>query len=101
MKSTARTTGIEGRIVNLSSIAHLHTYENGIKFDGINDEKRYAIFKELLFLSDLVYDFIEIHSYDSVFLLHFLRSVTRTRGRTANPNLQTYYMPKSSRGVCR
>lgn len=42
MKSTARTTGIEGRIVNLSSIAHLHTYENGIKFDGINDEKSYS-----------------------------------------------------------
>ena len=40
MKDTARATGVEGRIVNLSSIAHIHTYEEGIKFDTINDEKR-------------------------------------------------------------
>lgn len=38
MKRTARETGIEGRIVNLSSIAHLHTYEEGIRFDKINDQ---------------------------------------------------------------
>ena len=42
MKETSRTTGIEGRIVNLSSIAHLHTYEEGIRFDKINDQSRYA-----------------------------------------------------------
>lgn len=42
MKATARVSGIEGRIVNLSSIAHLHTYREGIRFDGINDELRYA-----------------------------------------------------------
>ncbi|KAJ7972528.1 Short-chain dehydrogenase TIC 32, chloroplastic [Quillaja saponaria] len=42
MKNTARATGIEGRIVNLSSIAHLHTYEDGIQFDKINDEIGYS-----------------------------------------------------------
>lgn len=42
MKDTARTTGIEGRIVNLSSIAHLHTCEDGIQFDKINDKDRYS-----------------------------------------------------------
>ncbi|KAG0460841.1 hypothetical protein HPP92_020778 [Vanilla planifolia] len=41
MKNTANETGIEGRIVNLSSIAHLHTYGEGILFDGINDQTRY------------------------------------------------------------
>ncbi|KAF8396753.1 hypothetical protein HHK36_018383 [Tetracentron sinense] len=42
MKNTARVTGIGGRIVNLSSIAHLHTYEEGIRFDNINDEIGYS-----------------------------------------------------------
>ncbi|KAF4374209.1 hypothetical protein F8388_022975 [Cannabis sativa] len=42
MKDTARTTGVEGRIVNLSSIAHLHTYEGGIRFQKINDERSYS-----------------------------------------------------------
>ncbi|XP_041026316.1 short-chain dehydrogenase TIC 32 B, chloroplastic-like isoform X2 [Juglans microcarpa x Juglans regia] len=42
MKNTARTTGIEGRIVNLSSIAHHHTYEHGIRFDNINDSVGYS-----------------------------------------------------------
>jgi len=41
MKATAKSTGIEGRIVNLSSVAHAHTYPKGIEFDRINDEKRY------------------------------------------------------------
>lgn len=41
IKSTAKETGTEGRIVNLSSIAHLHTYAEGIQFDGINDQSRY------------------------------------------------------------
>ncbi|RLN22793.1 short-chain dehydrogenase TIC 32, chloroplastic-like [Panicum miliaceum] len=41
MKATAKSTGIEGRIVILSSVAHTHTYPKGIDFDRINDEKRY------------------------------------------------------------
>lgn len=41
MKSTAKETGIEGRIVNLSSIAHLYTYKGGIWFDKINDKEIY------------------------------------------------------------
>uniref|UniRef100_A0A1J3E498 Short-chain dehydrogenase TIC 32, chloroplastic n=1 Tax=Noccaea caerulescens TaxID=107243 RepID=A0A1J3E498_NOCCA len=42
MKSTTRESGIEGRIVNLSSIAHTYTYPKGIKFDGINDPEGYS-----------------------------------------------------------
>ncbi|CAL1399134.1 unnamed protein product [Linum trigynum] len=42
MKETARATGVEGRIVNLSSIAHIHTYRHAILFDDINDKKRYS-----------------------------------------------------------
>ncbi|XAR50947.1 Very-long-chain 3-oxoacyl-CoA reductase [Bertholletia excelsa] len=42
MKKTAQATGIEGRIVNLSSIAHLHTYEGGILFEKINDQESYS-----------------------------------------------------------
>ncbi|KAJ7977097.1 Short-chain dehydrogenase TIC 32, chloroplastic [Quillaja saponaria] len=42
MKNTVRATGIEGRIVNLSSIAHLHTYNGGIQFDKINDQIGYS-----------------------------------------------------------
>lgn len=42
MKQTAKTTGIEGRIINLSSIAHVYTYEEGIRFDNINDEDGYS-----------------------------------------------------------
>ncbi|GFP98363.1 short-chain dehydrogenase tic 32 chloroplastic [Phtheirospermum japonicum] len=41
MKETASSTGIEGRIVNLSSIAHNYTYKGGIRFEKINDRKRY------------------------------------------------------------
>uniref|UniRef100_A0A453DZX1 Short-chain dehydrogenase TIC 32, chloroplastic n=1 Tax=Aegilops tauschii subsp. strangulata TaxID=200361 RepID=A0A453DZX1_AEGTS len=41
MKTTAKSTGIEGRIVNLSSVAHLHTYPKGILFDQLNDKKIY------------------------------------------------------------
>lgn len=40
MKKTARSSGIEGRIVNLTSVAHLHTYGGGIDFNKINDEDR-------------------------------------------------------------
>ncbi|KAI5682302.1 hypothetical protein M9H77_03530 [Catharanthus roseus] len=42
MKETAKSTGIEGRIVNLSSVAHLHTYNGGIQFEKINDENSYS-----------------------------------------------------------
>ncbi|RLM93796.1 short-chain dehydrogenase TIC 32, chloroplastic-like [Panicum miliaceum] len=42
MKATAESTGIEGRIVNLSSYAHHVTYPKGIEFDKINDEKKYS-----------------------------------------------------------
>ena len=41
MKETAKATGIEGRIVNLSSIAHHHTYRGGIRFEKINNINRY------------------------------------------------------------
>ncbi|KAG6518628.1 short-chain dehydrogenase TIC 32 B, chloroplastic-like [Zingiber officinale] len=41
MKSTAEETGIEGRIVILSSAAHLVTYREGIRFDKINDKNTY------------------------------------------------------------
>ena len=43
MKETAASTGIEGRIVNLSSIAHQYTYQQGIRFDKINDKDRYNL----------------------------------------------------------
>ncbi|KZV14239.1 retinol dehydrogenase 12-like [Dorcoceras hygrometricum] len=40
MKQTAKTNG-EGRIINLSSVAHvLYSYKKGIRFDKINDIKR-------------------------------------------------------------
>ncbi|XP_078148054.1 short-chain dehydrogenase TIC 32 B, chloroplastic-like isoform X2 [Carex rostrata] len=42
MKSTAKSTGIEGRIVNLSSIAHHHTYKKGICFEQLNDPTIYS-----------------------------------------------------------
>ncbi|CAN0881533.1 Short-chain dehydrogenase TIC 32 B, chloroplastic [Linum grandiflorum] len=41
MKETAKGTGVQGRIVNLSSIAHIHTYKHGILFQGINDQSQY------------------------------------------------------------
>ncbi|KAK7245254.1 hypothetical protein RIF29_40091 [Crotalaria pallida] len=42
MKQTAKASGIEGRIINLSSIAHNFTYRKGIRFDKINDRKGYT-----------------------------------------------------------
>ncbi|KAJ1387244.1 Short-chain dehydrogenase/reductase SDR [Sesbania bispinosa] len=42
MKQTAKATGIEGRIVNLSSIAHNYTYRKGIRFDKINHRNGYS-----------------------------------------------------------
>ncbi|KAK9061476.1 hypothetical protein SSX86_018657 [Deinandra increscens subsp. villosa] len=42
MKETVAATGKEGRIVNLSSVAHLYTYEEGMRFDKINDKDSYS-----------------------------------------------------------
>jgi NAD(P)-dependent dehydrogenase (short-subunit alcohol dehydrogenase family) len=42
MKKTAKETGVEGRVVNLSSLAHLITYDEGIRLSGINDESGYS-----------------------------------------------------------
>jgi len=44
MKQTAQATGIEGRIINLSSIAHNYTYRKGIRFNKINERKGYFHF---------------------------------------------------------
>ncbi|KAJ4831900.1 Short-chain dehydrogenase TIC 32, chloroplastic [Turnera subulata] len=41
MKNTARETKKEGRIVIVSSEAHRFTYNEGIRFDKINDESEY------------------------------------------------------------
>lgn len=56
MKQTAKATGIEGRIINLSSIAHTYTYEEGVRFDDINDQIGYVC---LHFNSTLL-----LHGYD-------------------------------------
>ncbi|KAJ7546606.1 hypothetical protein O6H91_08G046500 [Diphasiastrum complanatum] len=42
MKKTAKESGTEGRIVNLSSVAHFMTYPGGILFDSLNDKNRYS-----------------------------------------------------------
>ncbi|XP_043722715.1 short-chain dehydrogenase TIC 32, chloroplastic-like isoform X2 [Telopea speciosissima] len=41
MKSTVHESKIEGRIVNVSSNAHLVPYSGGIRFDRINDKSGY------------------------------------------------------------
>ncbi|GLT79235.1 hypothetical protein SLA2020_507290 [Shorea laevis] len=41
MKDTAKTTGIEGRVINLSSIAHQYTYKDGVRFANINGRAGY------------------------------------------------------------
>ncbi|KAG5582510.1 hypothetical protein H5410_053137, partial [Solanum commersonii] len=41
VKETAKSTGIEGRIVNLSSVAHLVCPREGIRFHNINDKNSY------------------------------------------------------------
>ncbi|KAK4798056.1 hypothetical protein SAY86_030382 [Trapa natans] len=45
MKHTAKTTGIEGRIVIISSICHIDPYKEGIRFDKINDPLGYTKMK--------------------------------------------------------
>ncbi|XVF53578.1 hypothetical protein PTKIN_Ptkin05aG0109600 [Pterospermum kingtungense] len=42
MKKTARESKREGRIINVSSVSHNHTYKGGIRFDKINDESGYS-----------------------------------------------------------
>ena len=37
MKKTARESGREGRIVNVSSEAQRFTYSEGVRFDKVND----------------------------------------------------------------
>ncbi|KAL1834801.1 hypothetical protein ACET3Z_004452 [Daucus carota] len=44
MKSTARESHKEGRIVNVSSEAHRFAYSEGIRFDKINDKSSYTQF---------------------------------------------------------
>ncbi|KAK9028329.1 hypothetical protein V6N11_068136 [Hibiscus sabdariffa] len=44
MKKTARESNIEGRIINVSSEAHLYSYKEGIHFDKINDQSGYSSF---------------------------------------------------------
>lgn len=41
MKETSRRSGIEGRIVNVSSTVHHTPFPEGIRFEKINDESRY------------------------------------------------------------
>ncbi|WCJ24144.1 NAD(P)-binding Rossmann-fold superfamily protein [Euphorbia peplus] len=45
MKNTAKESNQEGRIVNLSSVAHSHVSREGICFDKINDQSAYNRFR--------------------------------------------------------
>ena len=38
MKKTAKETRVEGQIMNLSSVAHFLTYDEGMRFNTINDD---------------------------------------------------------------
>ncbi|XP_047080510.1 short-chain dehydrogenase TIC 32, chloroplastic-like [Lolium rigidum] len=42
MKKTSRESNVEGRIVNVSSVGHKFTYQEGIRFDKINNEAEYS-----------------------------------------------------------
>ena len=42
MKKTAKESKKEGRIVNVSSMAHWFPYPEGIRFDRINDRSGYV-----------------------------------------------------------
>ncbi|XP_010553028.1 PREDICTED: short-chain dehydrogenase TIC 32, chloroplastic-like [Tarenaya hassleriana] len=42
MKKTVKESGVQGRIVNLSSVAHIYAYPHGILFDDINDISCYS-----------------------------------------------------------
>ncbi|KMZ67214.1 Retinol dehydrogenase [Zostera marina] len=41
MKMTAKETGTQGRIVNLSSVMHRYPYIGGVKFKTINEKSKY------------------------------------------------------------
>lgn len=41
LKSTAKETGEEGRVVNVASEAHRFAYKGGVVFDKLNDPSRY------------------------------------------------------------
>ncbi|RZC72643.1 hypothetical protein C5167_048122 [Papaver somniferum] len=41
----AEEYNIEGRIINVSSDLHKHSYEEGIRFDKLNDESGYNILR--------------------------------------------------------
>lgn len=43
MKKTARRTKKQGRIVNVSSVAHRLTYREGIRLDKLNDQQGYFL----------------------------------------------------------
>ncbi|TQD99439.1 hypothetical protein C1H46_014913 [Malus baccata] len=45
MKKTARKSSKEGRIINVSSEGHRYPYPEGIRFDKINDQQGYSIFR--------------------------------------------------------
>lgn len=40
LKTTAKETGIEGRVVNVASEAHKYAYKGGVVFDKLNDPTR-------------------------------------------------------------
>lgn len=95
MKHTARATGIEGRIVNLSSIAHNHTYNGGIRFDEINDQIGYVILISSILSSLVIHTsicdldfkckiFSQLHIQ---FLLNFSYSDKRAYGQSKLANI--------------
>ncbi|KAH9321692.1 hypothetical protein KI387_016331, partial [Taxus chinensis] len=45
LKATAKETGIQGRIINVSSAAHKRAPPEGIRFDKINDKSSYIPFQ--------------------------------------------------------
>uniref|UniRef100_A0A0D6R687 Uncharacterized protein n=1 Tax=Araucaria cunninghamii TaxID=56994 RepID=A0A0D6R687_ARACU len=45
LKTTARETGIQGRIINVASTAHKRAPPEGIRFDKINDKSSYIPFQ--------------------------------------------------------
>ncbi|KAL2610527.1 hypothetical protein R1flu_029100 [Riccia fluitans] len=45
LKTTAQSSGVEGRIVNVSSMAHAWTYSGGIRWGKLNEEKGYQAMK--------------------------------------------------------
>ncbi|MCL7025878.1 hypothetical protein MKW94_008138 [Papaver nudicaule] len=45
MKNTACRSNLEGRIINVSSDLHKHSYDEGIRFDKLNDESGYNLWK--------------------------------------------------------